>query len=106
MTPLSNADFWPTVAVKHLRQLLGEAPGEFDDGRVAVLRCPIDGDLGCTALSMRLVLAADAVTWSDFGWQNDYEVFDEEDGIPDLRFTFERHAYEGLLRQTLARYAD
>ena len=106
MTPLCGDSFWPRVAVEHLRQLLGEAPGEFDDGRVAMLRCPIDADLGCAALSMQLVLASDAVTWSDFSWQNNYEPFDEEGRILDLSFSFDRPSYESTLRQTLARYAS
>lgn len=105
MTPLSSEGFWSTVAVRHLRELLGELPGEFNDGRVAMLRCPIDGDLGCSALSMRLVLLDEAVIWRDFGWQNNYEPYAPEDDASELRFTFDRRTYESFLHQTLGRYA-
>lgn len=104
MTPLSHEDFWPRVAVMHLRQLLGEVPGEFGDGRLAMLLCPIDADLGCSALSMRLVLLDAVVIWQDFGWQHDYEPYEPDPDVPELRFTFDRSSYESFVRQTLGRY--
>jgi hypothetical protein len=103
MTPLSEADFWPRVAVDHLRQLLGERLGEFDDGRVAVLICPIDADLGCSAVSMHLTLAEDVVTWSEFGRQVNYQPF-VPSGEPDLEFRFERRDYEEVVRGALRRF--
>lgn len=102
MTPLSQEDFWPKVAVEHLRQLLGEHPGEFADGRIAMLVCPIDADLGCSTISMRLAADEDTVTWGDFGRQVNYEPFDPDGVMPHLRFRFERSAYEALLQETLA----
>ena len=106
MTPLSEDAFWPGVAVNHLRQLLGERPGEFADGRLAVLVCPIDADLGCFALSMRLSLDDDVVTWTQFGYQVDYEPFDPTDELPGLEFRFDRSAYETVVRQSLSRFAQ
>ena len=70
-----------------------------------MLRCPIDADLGCWALSMRLVSFDDAVTWQDFAWQNNYEPYTPDPDLQELRFTFERSSYESLLRQTLSRFA-
>lgn len=105
MTPLSREGFWPHVAVEHVRQLLGKAPGEFEDGRVPVLRCPVCADLGCSTLSLRLSFEEDAVIWSELGWQVNYEPFDEAERLACPSFLFERRAYEALLRQTLVRYS-
>jgi len=44
--PLRDDDFWPRLAVRNLRSLLGEAPGDFPDGRVVLLYCPVCADLG------------------------------------------------------------
>lgn len=104
MTPLSEDGFWPAVAVRHLRQLLGEEPGDFDDGRLAVLVCPIDADLGCSALSMRLSLHDDGIEWTHFGWQTNYEPFVDADRL-ELSFRFDRRNYESLIRSTLRRYS-
>lgn len=106
MTPLSSAGFWPRVAAQNLHELLGEVPSEFEDGRVPLLRCPIDADLGCAALSTQLVLLDDAVIWENIGWQNNYEPYVQDDDEPPLRFTFDRDAYDSLLRHTLARYVS
>jgi len=105
MTPLSEDAFWPRVAVDHLRQLLGERPGEFADGRLALLVCPIDADLGCSALSMRLSLGEGVVTWTELGNQVNYEPFDPTELRLGLEFHFDRGSYEAMVRLTLARFA-
>jgi hypothetical protein len=105
MTPLSEDAFWPRVAVDHLRQLLRERPGQFADGRLALLVCPIDADLGCPTLSMRLSLGEGVVTWTEFGYQVDYEPFDLTQQVPGLEFRFDRGSYEAVVRQTLSRFA-
>jgi hypothetical protein len=96
----------PSIAVAGLRALLGESAPDFDDGRVALLTCPIDRDLDCTALSTRVVVHADIVEWSDVGWQVTYEPFvpePDEDGAL-LSFRFDRLQYETLLRRLLTHY--
>ncbi|MEC3981149.1 hypothetical protein [Amycolatopsis sp. H20-H5] len=101
MTLLSEAGRW---AGDSLRRLLGQAPGDFDDGRVALLVCPIDHDLGCAALSARPTFGDGWVGWSDFGGQTDYEPFEPDTPLAaDVRF--ERAAYEALLDDLLRKYA-
>ncbi|WP_394359909.1 hypothetical protein [Amycolatopsis sp. SB7-3] len=104
-TPLFLDDeLWREAAVGTLRRLLGRLPGDFDDGRVALLVCPLCGDLGCGAYSVEVVFGDDVVEWRAFGWQTDYEPFDDPE---EYRFTgarFERTAYETLLSDLLSNY--
>ena len=41
-----------------------------------MLVCPIDADVGCPAISMRLSFGEHTVTWDEFGRQVNYEPFD------------------------------
>lgn len=104
-TPLFlDDDRWRESAVETLRRLLGRLPGDFDDGRVALLMCPLCGDLGCGAYSVEVVFGDEVVEWRAFGWQTDYEPFDDPE---EYRFTgarFERTAYETLLGDLLSNY--
>ena len=104
MTYLCEAPPWPELAVAGLRRLLGEEPGDFDDGRISLLVCPVDADLGCRALSATLVLDGETVEWRDVGWQVDYEPFSTTEGgfDPPMHFRFDRAAYTTLLRGALA----
>jgi len=104
-TPLFLDDErWQEAAVETLCRLLGRLPGDFDDGRVALLVCPLCGDLGCGGYSVEIVFGDDVVEWRAFGWQTDYEPFDDPE---EYRFTgarFERKAYETLLGDLLSNY--
>lgn len=106
MTPLCETWPWPESAVAHLETLLGERTGDFDDGRVALLRCPIDNDLGCAAVSMSLHITDAEVSWNDLGWQANYEPCDpHEDRLsPPRSFTFDRQQYEAVIRAALDKY--
>ncbi|SDZ21904.1 hypothetical protein SAMN05444365_107133 [Micromonospora pattaloongensis] len=108
MTPLCELGTWPETAVESLRRLLGDEPGDFDDGRVPLLFCPIDADLGCQTLSTTLVLDDETVEWRDLGWQVSYEPFvAANDGFdPPMHFHFDRKAYTELLRALLGRFEE
>lgn len=77
--PLCATWPWPESAVAHLETLLGQRAGDFDDGRVPLLRCPIDNDLGCAAVSMSLEITDEEVSWNELGWQVNYEPNDPND---------------------------
>lgn len=96
----------PTGAVAALRRLLGVEPGDFGDGRVSLLVCPLCADLGCRALSASVGFEGDRVGWNDVGWQVDYEPFLPADDLPAPapEWRFERAAYTGLLRGLLDRF--
>lgn len=111
--PLRADGFWPRLAVENLRNLLGEGPGDFDDGRVVLLYCAACADLGCGALSAWLVLSGEVVEWRDVAWQDELQpegeggAFDaERDGFdPPMSFRFAREPYVALLRDLTDRYA-
>ena len=113
MTALGSEWPWPELAVATLRRLLGKEPGDFEDGRVALLVCPVDADLGCGALSATLAFGDDWVEWRQVGWQNDEEPFDPpqlgleptENGLePTVTFRFGRTAYTEVLQGLLTHF--
>ncbi len=107
--PSEMSRLWPedpSAAVASLRALLGEGPGDLEDGRVALLVCPVDQDVDCSALTTRVLLGEDTVEWQDVGWQVDVEPFvpvPDEYG-PLLQLRFDRAQYERLLRELLTAY--
>ncbi|MEV6910597.1 hypothetical protein [Amycolatopsis sp. NPDC051071] len=105
-TPLFlDDDVWRESAVETLSRLLGHLPGHFDDGRVALLMCPLCGDLGCGAYSVEVVFSDDSVEWRAFGWQVDYEPFDpDQEEYRSAMARFDRTAYETLLGDLQSNY--
>ncbi len=104
-TPLFLDDErWRESAVTTLCRLLGDLPGDFDDGRVALLFCPLCGDLGCGGYSVEVVFGHDVVEWRAYGWQYDYEPFDPTQEFAFAVARFDRKAYETLLRDLLSNY--
>ena len=70
-----------------IQRLLGQAEPDAPHGRVTLYVCPECADLGCGAITVVLTIEASCVTWSDWGYQNNYE--DEVfpiDGPGDLSF--------------------
>ncbi|MBK9578816.1 MAG: hypothetical protein IPO40_17220 [Fibrobacteres bacterium] len=78
------------------RQLLGREPSDFPDGRVPLYVCPLCGDLGCGAISVKVSFQDGCVVWSEFGRQAlGSELSLMEDPIRDL--WFQREVYESTL---------
>ncbi|MEV7963343.1 hypothetical protein [Oerskovia paurometabola] len=104
--------FLPATASEYLDALLGGgAPddvGLFADGRVPLLVCPVCADLGCGAVSARLVIGQGVVEWRDLGWQIPRDRADDEvedvPFTPPLHLVFARDAYEALVARLLLRY--
>lgn len=99
-------DVWPVASVEGLERLLGEHSGDFADGRISLYVCPECGDLGCGAVTARLVIAEETVTWQRIGYQTDYEpeIQPLSAGVETFDVAFERAAYEQVLRAELDRY--
>ena len=106
MTRLCGLAPWPETAANGLLRLLQREGPDFDDGRVALLVCPVDADLGCRTLSAAIVWSEETVEWRDLGWQVSYEPFVHQDDAfqPALSFRFERSAYVALLGSLLAHF--
>lgn len=81
-----------------LDRLQGRLPADFDGQRVALLVCPVCGDLGCGAFSAELRPASGTVTWGDLGWEATSS--DEPPFLfaPTLSLTFDRDQYTRTLQ--------
>lgn len=103
MTLLSQE--WPAGAVHQLSALLGKPADDYDDGRTALLVCPVCCDLGCRALSAAVEIGATQVHWRQLGWQVNYKPFTDP-LTPPLEFRFDRAQYQAVLQPLLDRYAE
>jgi hypothetical protein len=94
---------WPDGFLeRQVRRLLGKAPAELADGRLALYVCPECGDLGCGAVTVAVRRTGNEVVWTDPGWQTDYEP--DVEGFGGLgTFRFERRQYDTLLTTLLRR---
>jgi hypothetical protein len=101
-------DDWPPVsALEQLDRLLGVLPGDFDDGRIAVFLCPVDGDLWCGSASVEITWTFETVTWHKFGWQHPNAYIERELQLfNDQSFVFDRDQYEHVLRELRHHYAS
>ena len=90
---------WPTEAtLQDVDRLLGAAPDPTLSGRTAIYICAECGDLGCGAVTAVVEVGNETVVWRDFGYQNNYEPFDQNDLFADVGpFTFDRPAYTRAL---------
>jgi len=52
--------------------LLKESGGDTPSGRVALYICPECGDLGCGAVSVKIMRGDTTITWCELGWGNDH----------------------------------
>lgn len=70
---------WPTgIALEDVDRLLGVGSTTELGGRTALYVCAECGDLGCGAATAVVTLYAGRVVWSEFGYQSDYESFDQD----------------------------
>jgi hypothetical protein len=95
---------WPIEAVAAIQRLLGAHEGDLPDGRISLYVCPECGDLGCGAVTAKLHVRAETVTWREIGWQADYdeEVSPLGDDAAFLDIAFTRASYEAALLPVLA----
>lgn len=101
---------WGFIERTHIGQLLMREPPESPTGRVPLYVCAECGDLGCGAVMARIEATADAIVWSDFAWEVDYEDAPGEDGVGRQYegigpFEFRKAAYWSVLNGRLAQGA-
>ena len=96
LTPLNRA--WLRHVPAEVDRLLGRAcDPDLDVGRCTILVCPIDGDLGCGAVTARVSVDEVAVRWSDWGLENGRGPATPIEGF-GRSVTFDRESYERTLR--------
>ena len=80
-------------------RLLLREPSELDSGRVPLFICPECADLGCGCLTVRIVKYDDCFTWTEFGYENNYEEGIVE-AYPNIRdFAFQKTEYYDALNR-------
>lgn len=85
----------PAYQADSARRLLGLAAPDIPPDRVALYVCGECGDLGCGAITTRLTIDKDRVTWDRFMWERQPEIdVDRTEHGSVGSFVFERHAYE------------
>jgi hypothetical protein len=98
---------WPQAAIEQIDKLCLDAPGDFEDGRVAILVCPVCGDIDCGAVSARIAIGESTVVWEDFGWQDGYT---DDPPMPWLYepqcFTFDKTAYVALMQKVREQFVE
>jgi hypothetical protein len=99
---------WLHAVPWSVQRLLGRLGTDLlPENRVALLVCGVCGDLGCGAVTARLTLSKDQVSWSEFLWDGgegdatSIDVAREGDG----RIVFNRADYEAILTSAYERVA-
>jgi hypothetical protein len=85
--------------VSFARPLLLRAPSPMPSGRVPLYICPECGDLGCGALTARVVEDHESFAWLDLAFETDYQEVPPTDFLEVRPFYFEKRAYEAAIRR-------
>jgi len=97
---------WLHAVPESVDRLLGRLGTDgLAENRVALLVCGVCGDLGCGAVTARLDVSQDQVSWSEFLWEGgvgEVTSIDLEHEF-DGRIVFDRAGYEAMLRSALER---
>lgn len=96
---------WLADVANTVDRFLGRRPDEdLAPGRIALLVCPMDGDLWCGQLTALLDIGAAEVSWSDFRWEDGYSDSRREERL-DQPLVFDRAQYEAVFADAYRRVA-
>jgi hypothetical protein len=101
-----NRAWVPEVVPEHVAVLCGRAQDpELNPGRIPLLVCAYDGDIGCGAVTAALTVEPHTVSWTDLRWEDGYREPNGVDGLP-AAMTFDRHEYEQALEKAVSRVSE
>lgn len=90
-----------------VERLVGRAPPDLPGDRTSLYVCPECGDLGCTAVSIRVDFQKTTVTWKEFGYQNNYDGEIQLEPLSHIGpYTFQRDIYERVVSGLTGTEAD
>jgi len=81
------------------RQLLLRAPSELRSGRVPLYICPECADLGCGALTARVLEDHESFAWLDLAFETSYQDALPTEFLEVRPFYFEKRGYETSVRR-------
>ena len=91
----------PEIDLHFRMMLLRKEPSDFKPDRVPLFVCPECVDYGCGVGTVRITREGDAIVWSDFRWERDYDdEIHQSDNEKRLRFSFDAGEYFRALNET------
>jgi hypothetical protein len=84
--------------LRFAKALLGREP-VMPSGRAPLYICPECGDLGCGALTARIVEDHDSFAWTELAFEADHDAAPPSDFLEVRPFYFEKRAYEAAIRR-------
>jgi hypothetical protein len=102
MVSILCVEFPADQTAKAVNRLLSSEKAALPDDRRSLFVCSECGDLGCGTITARVEKQGEAITWKDFGYENDYEdkvKFDEYSIVGPFRF--QSTSYEQILLKGL-----
>ncbi len=88
----------PETEGRFVRQLLVEAPFAASTGRAPLYVCSQCADLGCGAITVKVVKTPDSFIWKELGTQTDLDAEPSELLAEGFEFHFERSNYLSVFR--------
>jgi hypothetical protein len=105
-----NVDFisgfgWLTIEFQkeYADTILLKRPSELVSGRVPILICPECADLGCGAITVEIRKDKEFISWSNFGFENNYDetIMSLDEYSEFGPFYFKKDAYWSLIHKTV-----
>jgi hypothetical protein len=88
--------------IKTVNRVLLTEGADLPDNRRSLFICAECGDIGCGAITLRIVREGDAILWKDLGFENDYQEHVDLDSYRELGpFTFDAAPYERVLLRAI-----
>jgi hypothetical protein len=76
-----------------IKEFIKQESSELETGRTVIYGCSECGDIGCGAITAEIIDLGDKIIWKEFGYENNYSVFDLDDYKHILPFLFDKKEY-------------
>jgi hypothetical protein len=102
MVSILCREFILDETIKSVNRVLLKEGADFPDNRRSLFICSECGDIGCGAITARIVREGDTILWKDLGFENNNQEHVDLDPCKELElFTFEAVSYERVLLQAI-----
>jgi hypothetical protein len=102
MVSILCREFVLDETIKSVNRVLLKEGADFPDNRRSLFICSECGDIGCGAITARILREGDTIFWKDLGFENTYQEHVDLSTYKELGpFTFKAVSYERLLLQAI-----